>query len=283
MEGPSLVILMEDLAPFLGKKIVQASGVYPQAEGLVGQKLRDAKSWGKHALLFFDKGTLRIHFLLFGSYLINKEKEGRVPKLQLQFEEGTVNFHACAIRAVSDQEIEAYDWSVDLMSAAWDAKHVEVKIMAQGNRPICDVLMDQDIFAGLGNIIKNEVLFLLKLHPDTPASALGSGMRRRLVQEARDYSLRFYRWKKAGELKKHWKIFRKQKCADCGRPLVKEETGKSQRVSYYCSNCQAMNTMPACAAKGMYDKRSAHQSSAGIEDPRAMLTSGRSRHDWKKP
>jgi endonuclease-8 len=201
MEGPSLVILMEDLAPFLGKKVVQASGVYPQAPLLVQQTLREAKSWGKHALLFFDDCILRIHFLLFGSYIINKEKEGRVPKLKLQFESGTVNFHACAIRSVSEQEIAAYDWSVDLMSPAWDARHVEELVMAQGSRPICDVLMDQDIFAGLGNIIKNEVLFLLKLHPDTPTSSLNAGMRRRLVQEVRDYSLQFYRWKKAGELK----------------------------------------------------------------------------------
>jgi endonuclease-8 len=264
MEGPSLVILMEDLTPFLGKQVEQASGVYPQAPALVGQKLRDVKSWGKHALLFFDDCTLRIHFLLFGSYLINKEKEGRVPKLQLQFERDTVNFHACAIRSVSEQEIEAYDWSVDLMSDAWDAKHVEEKVMAQGNRPICDVLMDQDIFAGLGNIIKNEVLFILKLHPDTSTSTLSSSMRRRLVQETRDYSLQFYRWKKAGELKKHWKIFRKQKCADCGRPLVKEETGKSQRVSYYCSVCQPLQAVSARATKGIYGKRPAHEASAGI-------------------
>jgi len=124
--------------------------------------------------------------------------------------------------------------------------------------------MDQDIFAGLGNIIKNEVLFILKLHPDTPASALSSAMRRQLVQEARDYSLRFYRWKKAGDLKKHWQIFRKQKCADCGRPLVKVETGKSQRVSYYCSVCQPLNAASARAMRGSYGKRSAHEASPGV-------------------
>jgi endonuclease-8 len=266
MEGPSLVILMEDLAPFLGKKVVQASGVYPQAPLLVQQTLREAKSWGKHALLFFDDCILRIHFLLFGSYIINKEKEGRVPKLKLQFESGTVNFHACAIRSVSEQEIAAYDWSVDLMSPAWDARHVEELVMAQGSRPICDVLMDQDIFAGLGNIIKNEVLFLLKLHPDTPTSSLNAGMRRRLVQEVRDYSLQFYRWKKAGELKKHWKIFRKQKCTDCGRPLVKEETGKSQRVSYYCPVCQSLTPVSVRSVRTMYGKRTPHEASgsAGI-------------------
>ncbi len=254
---------MEDLAPFLGKKIVQASGVYPQAEALVDQTLRAAKSWGKHALLFFDDCTLRIHFLLFGSYLIDKEKEGRAPKLQLKFAGGTVNFHACAIRAVSEAEIRAYDWTVDLMSNDWDGKRVDEKVMAQGSRPVCDVLMDQDIFAGLGNIIKNEVLFNLKLHPDTPISSLGSAMRRKLVQEVRDYSLRFYRWKKAGELKKHWKIFRKQKCADCGRPLVKEETGKSQRVSYYCPVCQPLTFVSARSSKANYDKGQAREVAGG--------------------
>ena len=32
---------------------------------------------------------------------------------------------------------------------------------------VCDALLDQDLFAGVGNIIKNEVLFRTRVHPES--------------------------------------------------------------------------------------------------------------------
>jgi endonuclease VIII len=52
------------------------------------------------------------------------------------------------------------------MSPLWDEKAVTKLAKAGQERMICDVLMDQEIFAGLGNIIKNEVLFNVHLHPE---------------------------------------------------------------------------------------------------------------------
>jgi endonuclease-8 len=254
MEGPSLVIFKEDLAPFVGTRVMQAGGSMELGKGLVKQTLRDVRSWGKHALLFFDDSTLRIHFLMFGSYRIDGERPDRIPKLQLQFKKGTVNFYSCAIRTIEADELAAYDESLDLMSEAWDGTLVAKKVKAQGERPVCDVLMDQDIFAGLGNIIKNEVLFRLKLHPEVKISELGPAMIKRLVQECHDYSWQFYHWKKAGVLKKNWKIFRKRKCPDCGGAVTKEETGRNPRVSHYCPVCQSLEVRPPRARSRRRDE-----------------------------
>ncbi|HRO68823.1 MAG TPA: hypothetical protein PK951_00545 [Chitinophagaceae bacterium] len=32
---------------------------------------------------------------------------------------------------------------------------------------VCDALLDQEIFSGVGNIIKNEVLYRIRVHPES--------------------------------------------------------------------------------------------------------------------
>ena len=84
-EGPSIVILKEALQQFKGKKILKVSGNSKQnIERLTGKEIIDFKSWGKHFLICFEDFTVRIHFMLFGSYRINEQKNSP-PRLSLQF------------------------------------------------------------------------------------------------------------------------------------------------------------------------------------------------------
>jgi endonuclease-8 len=112
------------------------------------------------------------------------------------------------------------------------------KLKLQKNEMLCDVLMDQSIFSGVGNIIKNEVLFLLKYLPQRKVDTLSDKKLLEFVREAQDYSWKFYYWKKNYELKKQWLILRKKTCPICGGPVTREETGKRKRLSHYCKNCQ---------------------------------------------
>ena len=72
-EGPSIVILKEEVQPFKGKKIISISGNskidYFQ---LQNKTVIDFKSWGKHFLVCCKGITLRVHFMLFGSYRMNE-------------------------------------------------------------------------------------------------------------------------------------------------------------------------------------------------------------------
>jgi endonuclease-8 len=82
MEGPSLVILSEELNGFVGKTITDVTGNSKQdIERINGRKIEEIKSWGKHLLILFGDFTVRIHFLMFGSYRINEQKENRIPHL----------------------------------------------------------------------------------------------------------------------------------------------------------------------------------------------------------
>ena len=93
-EGPSIIILKEEVESFIGKKIMKVEGNSKlDIQRLSEKKIIDFKSWGKHFLICFKDFTVRIHFMLFGSYRINGQKES-APRLRLIFEKGEINFYA---------------------------------------------------------------------------------------------------------------------------------------------------------------------------------------------
>ena len=77
---------------------------------------------GKHFLLRFGPETIRIHFLMFGSYRIDNRREDKGPTLSLQFSNGEVNFYTCAAKLLDAPIEELYDWSNDVMSPDFDPK-----------------------------------------------------------------------------------------------------------------------------------------------------------------
>jgi len=239
-EGPSIGILKEETLHFKGKKVLEVRGnAKIDLQRMQGKKLEDIKTWGKHFLLCFDGFYLRIHLLLFGTYRIDEAKE-TPPRLHLRFSNGELNFYACSVRLVEGRPEDTYDWKVDTLSDAWDPAKALRAVKKNAEEMVCDILLDQDIFAGSGNIVKNEVLFRIKVHPETLVGALPLKKKKELVAETRIYVGDFYRWKKNYELKKHWQAHRKTHCPDCRSKLKLKVTGKRKRRSFFCGHCQIL-------------------------------------------
>jgi len=239
-EGPSIVILKEEAQLFIGKKVLQVSGnAKVHLHRLQSQKITDLKTWGKQFLICFEKFTVRVHLLLFGSYRINERRE-MPPRLSLQFKNGEMNFYNCSVKILDEELDSVYDWEVDLMSDEWNPVKAFNSIRMQGDTPVCDILLDQDIFAGSGNIVKNEVLFITRIHPLTAANALTAKKLRALVTETRNYCFRFYEWKRKFEFKKHWQVYRSKICPRCDIPLIIKPLGRNMRRTFFCSNCQIL-------------------------------------------
>ncbi|MDF2449038.1 MAG: endonuclease [Bacteroidota bacterium] len=237
-EGPSIVIIKEELQSFKGKKILQVEGNAKIELALMeNKKIKDFKSWGKHFLICFDTFYLRIHLLMFGTYRINERKEAD-PRLLLKFKNSEFSFYTCSIKLIKGNPAESYDWDADIMSETWSHKKAVKKINSFANEQVCDVLLNQDIFAGVGNIIKNEVLFRTRIHPESVIGNLPRTRLNALVKDARDYSLQFYIWKKAFVLKKNWVIYKKLNCLKCKSKVTRAYCGKTKRLTCYCENCQ---------------------------------------------
>jgi endonuclease VIII len=239
-EGPSMLILKELVQPFKGKKVIAVDGnTKVEVADIAGQKVTDFKTWGKHFLLCFTSKTIRIHFMLFGSYRINEKKDSP-PRLHLQFPNGELNFYACSVKIVEQDPDEVYDWSADVMNDAWDPQKAKKKLRLQPDTLVCDALLDQSVFSGVGNIIKNEVLFRIRVHPESKVGKLPAARLSALVREACNYSFDFLEWKKEFTLKKHWLAHTKKTCPRCEIPLIKKYTGKTNRRSFFCNNCQVL-------------------------------------------
>ena len=238
-EGPSIVILREETAAFTGQVIERAEGSAKLDKArLVGQSVRSVRSWGKHLLIELDEVSLRIHLLLFGSYRINQRKES-TPRLSLGFADGELNFYGCSVQPIEGPLEAAYDWSVDVMGDSWTLRAALKRLRAHPRMLVCDALLDQTLFAGSGNIIKNEVLFRIHVHPLSLIGDLPAAKQRELAREARNYSFDFLQWKREGTLKAHWLAHARTTCPRCNIPFSRAKAlGRSKRRAFFCNRCQ---------------------------------------------
>jgi endonuclease VIII len=242
MEGPSLVLLKEQAQKFKGKIIDTASGASKiDMDWITGQKMVDLKTWGKHFLMVLEDCTIRIHYLMFGNYYLDSRHPEKVPKLSLYFANGEWNNYNCAVRILDTTDLDTlYDWSTDVMQESWDPQRAEQKILQAPLRQADDLLLDQQVFSGVGNIIKNEVLYRIQVHPESLGASLPPEKRAALIEEARHYSFQFLDWKKEGTLRQHWLAHTKKTCSRCNLPFVKKHTGVTPRRSFFCTNCQVL-------------------------------------------
>ncbi len=249
-EGPSIALLREKFGVFVGKKILRVEGNTPIAkERLVGQRIVGVRSFGKHFLIELPTFSLRVHLLMLGSYCINERKDKPI-RLGLGFVKGAeANFYSCSVKFIEEPLDAIYEWRGDVMADAWDPALARKKLRALADTLVCDALLDQDVFAGVGNVIKNEVLFRIRVHPLSTMGGLPPARLRDLVTHARQYTFEFFEWKKADvdgdktvwqgdTLSRHWLVHNKKICPRCNIPLIRAHLGELDRRSFYCENCQ---------------------------------------------
>jgi endonuclease-8 len=237
-EGPSIVILREAAAKFRGKTVRRAVGNSSlDLTRMEGRRVVALRSWGKHFLIEFSSFSLRVHMLMFGSYRIDERKPSP-PRVSLQFDSGELNIYASSLKYIDGPLDDTYDRRTDVMNDAWDPRLARRRLKLQPATLVCDALLDQDLFAGVGNIIKNEVLFRQRVHPESAVGDLPPRVLGKVIADARAYSFRFLEWKRAFELRKHWQIHTRRTCPDCGGPVSKTYPGKTRRRTFFCPNCQ---------------------------------------------
>ena len=240
-EGPSIFILKELITPlFKDKKIIKAIGnAKIDMSQLNGKKIIDIRCWGKQLLIFTKDTTIRIHLLMFGSYSIDENKRpARSLRLALTVPKHALYFYTCSVRLLPADADKIYDWQADVLSDEWDPLKARKKLKDIPDTMICDALLDQQIFSGVGNIIKNEVLYRIKLHPENLIKNIPATKLSGLIKEARNYSFDFLKWKKEFTLKKHWLAHTKRNCLRCNLPIIKKYCGKTKRRTFFCRGCQ---------------------------------------------
>jgi len=237
-EGPSIVILKEETRQFSGQKVIGVSGNSAiDIQRAKDKEIKSFKTWGKHFLICFDDFTIKIHLLMFGTYRINERKDSE-PRLRLIFQNGEINFYTCSVKILEGDIDLHYDWREDVMNKKWDAEKAKESLEKIPKQIICDAVLDQNIFSGVGNIIKNEILYRCYVHPESLVGKIPPLKIEEIINECSIYSFEFLKWKKKLELKKHWLAHTRKICLRCDLPIIKKQTGVKKRRSFFCTNCQ---------------------------------------------
>ena len=127
------------------------------------------------------------------------------------------------------------------MADAWNPRAARRKLQAHPDALVADALLDQHVFSGVGNIIKNEVLHRIRVHPESTVGALPSRKLGEMIKQAREYSFDFLEWKKAYVLRKHWQVHAKKTCPRDGTPLsYRKHLGRAERRAFWCETCQPL-------------------------------------------
>ena len=143
---------------------------------LTGQRVVETVSRGKHLLTRLDEVTLHTHLKMEGSWHIYKAgAPWRSPGFQARVVLATHSWQAIGFRlAVVDLVPRDQEHTLvghlgpDVLGPDWSAADVLRRLGARPERPIGEALIDQRNLAGVGNLYKCEVCFVLGVHPHTP-------------------------------------------------------------------------------------------------------------------
>ncbi|KAM8908576.1 endonuclease 8-like 3 isoform 2-T2 [Spinachia spinachia] len=214
--------------------------------GFVGCRYTGVETAGKELFMYFGPRSLRVHFGMNGSMRINpaerKERTGPAPVLQIHLTNDTVCFFdsTVEIRSTEDcvQRVRALE-SLDVCSSKFSFSRSVAAVRSRGGRMLCDVLLDQAVMPGVGNIIKNEALFDSGLHPAVKVEQLTDEQLHRMVKMTRDFTLLFYKCRKSGSpLHKHYKVYKRPQCGQCSHVITVCRLGDNGRMTYFCGSCQ---------------------------------------------
>uniref|UniRef100_A0A7N4PUJ5 Endonuclease 8-like 3 n=1 Tax=Sarcophilus harrisii TaxID=9305 RepID=A0A7N4PUJ5_SARHA len=204
---------------------------------------------GKELFMFFGLKALRIHFGMNGSVLINppksKDQARAPPAFEVLLTKDLICFCDSTVELrnslESKQRIRMME-DLDVCSPKFNFSRAESEVKKQKDRMLCDVLLDQNVLPGVGNIIKNEALFDSGLHPAVKVSQLNDEQTHHLVKMICDFTILFYRCRKTGSaLYRHYKVYKRSDCGQCCSKITVCRLGENNRMTYFCPRCQKEN------------------------------------------
>lgn len=268
-EGHTLFRLARDLDDAFGRapvRVASPQGRFAtEAAALDGQELTHAESAGKHLFVGFPgERYIHIHLGLIGKFDIAPLSGGEVPlpvgqvRLRLFNESYVADLRGatqCELVGEAKKDAVLKKLGPDPLRADADPDKAWSKI-SKSHRSIGELLMDQGVLAGIGNVYRAEVLFRHKMHPLRPGNTvskkqwtaiwadlvdlLAEGVRTGRIDTVRpehtpeamgrpprvdDHGGEVYVYRRTG-----------QACYICGATVRTEEL--AGRNSFWCPKCQ---------------------------------------------
>ena len=254
----------------LGEEILEARSLPGGArlDLVVGSRVAEVRSQGKHLLIGFDAGlTLHTHLGMHGSWHRYgvAERWRRPPDAAVAIlrthRSVAVCFDAPVVELVDSRALGIHPalsrLGPDLLAAQPDIAAATARLQApeRGGISVAEALLDQSAVAGIGNVYRSEVLFLARLDPFRAMATLPADTIESLLRSAAALlgantagGARTTRSPTgAGTLgsarvptsDRHW-VYRRsgRPCRRCGALVRSTVLGSLPRRLYWCPVCQ---------------------------------------------
>jgi endonuclease-8 len=213
---------------------------------LRGRTIEKVFAAGKNLIIDFSGDLhLHTHMKMNGSWHIYRpEERWRRPHRDMRIVIGTAEFVAVAFtvpvaefhtgRSLERQN-DLRRMGPDLLGETFDRDEVLRRIRARPDEEIANVLLNQRVLAGIGNIWKSESLFAAGIDPFTRVADLDDEKLERLVDAAR----KLLRRSAAG--RSAFAVYTRgnDPCRKCGTPIRYRKQGPDARSTYWCPKCQS--------------------------------------------
>ncbi len=258
-EGDTLVRTAAGLRPYLVGRTVTAASARapgPRVERLVGATVTGVEAQGKNLLIRFDNGlVVRTHLRMNGSWHRYRPGEPwRLPpaRARLVIEvpgSVAVCFDAPTVE-LFEQRAEGLHPALgrlgpDLLKDPFDDAEAlrRLRDPAWADRSIAEALLDQRALAGIGNEVKNEVLWQARVSPWRPVREVDDELLGVLIDLARDV---LREGAATGRRPRH--VYRRaaRPCPHCDTLIRVEHQGQDlPRLTFWCPTCQPDPRSPA--------------------------------------
>jgi endonuclease-8 len=233
---------------------------------VAGRTVDKVESRGKWLLIHFSGDLILVtHMLMSGSWHIYRAGERwHLPHRAMRVVIAVEDFEAVAFNVpvakfythrtlARNSAIPAL--GPDPLAAGFDSTDAERCMLEHGNEEVANVLLNQRVIAGLGNVYKSEVLFACGVHPYRQVSTLSRAeidclierSQRFLEANVKDgaeegivtYTGARRTTRAADPGARLWVYARRGKeCRRCGTPILMRKQGPGARSTYWCPSCQ---------------------------------------------
>ena len=227
------------------------------AELLIERRILSVEPRGKHLLVDASGVTIHSHMGMKGAWHVygreeRWQKSRRSAALVLTCENGgeamlAVCFLPKWLELLSPTALRRHRWlsqlGPDLLASRFDGRACASRMKLHAKRAIGEVLLDQSVICGIGNVYKSEMLFLAGIHPFRQVGDVGDEALVALLESTRQSMLRnlsgYPRRTRFREGPGLWVYDRRgERCLRCGERIERRHQGELPRSSYWCPTCQ---------------------------------------------
>ncbi|MFE5086224.1 DNA-formamidopyrimidine glycosylase family protein [Streptomyces mirabilis] len=228
---------------------------------LTGRTVLDVTPHGKHLLTRIEGGlTLHSHLRMDGSWKVyaNGRRWSGGPAHQIRAILGTADRTAVGYRLpvlellrTADEDRAVGHLGPDLLGPDWNPDSALENLLQDPARPLGEALLDQRNLAGIGNVYKSELCFLLRVTPWLPIGELPAdrttllpALAKKLLETNRDRPTRITTGRRDQNLFVYGRAPRP--CLRCGTSIRRGDQGDGsrERPTYWCPTCQTGPTPP---------------------------------------